>query len=194
MSVGLYHDSISRISRLLPGQGISYKVSRLLAGLGNTCDEVAASLGRLGIKGIPGRSKDCALAVYLRRELDRPVTVGSSDVEIDARDFFVVIPHSEPVRAFIRRFDVQKYPDLLLYPVEGTPWNEVVKADYSHLPGIKALKKAVLDGLIPGDVIQFTFHSGPVPEEDTKLVAGEYIHSGLVAFAEEATDKELVLV
>ena len=47
-------------------------IVELLKALGETADDVAASLHRLGIKGKRGECSECALAVYLQKSSGRP--------------------------------------------------------------------------------------------------------------------------
>lgn len=88
-----------------------------LASLGETADEMAASLRAAGITGIRENGEACPLAVYLRREGFRDLNVTRAQIE-DARARFGVegrwrMDTPPPAEEFIGRFDDYKdWPDL----------------------------------------------------------------------------------
>lgn len=88
----------------------------LLEDLGDTADEVALNLERLGITGIPQNQECCAIARYLT---DQGFT--SAVVIIDEwRDGLEVlasgwagVPAPDAVAEFVAAFDQGKYPALI---------------------------------------------------------------------------------
>ncbi len=92
-------------------------IPHLLA-LGNTPDEVAASLDAEGIKGLRFRAQDCPIANYLRHIYPEATTclVGSdrATVKVDVyEDNSESVQLPEAVIHFIADFDLGKYPNLM---------------------------------------------------------------------------------
>lgn len=87
-----------------------------LASLGSP-DAIALFLTEQGIKATPSRSSTCAIALYLRRELDTEfLAVGTGSMVIwtrtcDGPDMHHRLP--APVSQFIMRFDDLYYPELI---------------------------------------------------------------------------------
>jgi hypothetical protein len=103
---------------------IKKKTSGLLAELGSTPDEVAATLETTGVQGIPRDNRSCAVALYLSALVGtepriRSVTVGHCSLMItlvapvDARPagrLWVQLPKA--VRGFVAAFDARQYPEV----------------------------------------------------------------------------------
>jgi len=95
------------------------RVAAFLVGLGSTGAEIAARLACEGVRGVPGDTDDCAVAVYLHAVLGPDHQVRSVKVTGDAvavyrwrrRGIAVHLP--EPVRAFIGEFDKGRFPILV---------------------------------------------------------------------------------
>ena len=94
------------------------KTSAYLTSLGSTSEEVAASLRAQGVKGIPGDSCRCAIAVAVRAKCSgfaKWAKVTARGVTFD--DPQVIDPPTpEAVRQFIKDFDGRKYIDLIGSP------------------------------------------------------------------------------
>ena len=109
------------------------KTRGLLAELGSTPDEVAASLQSTGIRGTPKDNRSCAVALYLSALVGtepriRSVTVGHCSLMIslitpaDARPagrLCVQLP--KPVRGFVAAFDGHQYPEVTREPPAAPP-------------------------------------------------------------------------
>jgi hypothetical protein len=85
--------------------------------LGETSDEVAATLRLLGIRGIPCMAGHCPLARYLSQvapDPDRMFTVGDDSVMSWLVGYFhvTVVPTTRAMKAFMIRFDAGGLPDL----------------------------------------------------------------------------------
>ena len=110
---------------------IKKQTSGLLAGLGNSPDEVAESLLTNGVHGVPGDNHSCAVARYVSAVVGaepsiRSVTVGPCSMTISlvrptdnrpAGRLQVQLP--KPVRAFVAAFDARKYPQVTQEPLAG---------------------------------------------------------------------------
>ena len=97
----------------------------LLAALGQTPDQVAASLEQVGIAGVPRSNRGCAVALYLNAVLGtepsvRGITVGHCSLLIDlvqpadrrpAGRLLIQLP--KPVRRFVAAFDARQYPGVV---------------------------------------------------------------------------------
>ena len=101
-----------------PGR-LEGQVVAFLVGLGSTTAEIAARLAGEGVRGVPGDTNDCAVAVYLRAVLGPESRVRSVKVTGDCvavcrcrrKGISVALP--EPVRAFIGEFDKGGFPVLV---------------------------------------------------------------------------------
>jgi hypothetical protein len=100
----------------------------LLADLGRTADEIAASLAAAGIAGAINEPCECAIARYIRANGYKSVGVVNADsgpggprdcfqVEATGSDGYV-IGDSGPIADFIRAFDREEYPHL----IAGSGW------------------------------------------------------------------------
>jgi len=100
----------------------------VLAGLGASSDEVAASLQAADVRGVPKDNRSCAVAVYLTSLMGsepsiRSVTVGHCSLlvhlvgpeERPAGHLLVQLP--KPVRQFVAAFDALQYPAVTRPPV-----------------------------------------------------------------------------
>lgn len=84
----------------------------LLALLGDSADEIAASLEASGVRGYPSDATHCPLAVYLRRH-DLFADVTPKSVSFFTLGRFAPVPLPDAHREFVRRFDRGDYPCLL---------------------------------------------------------------------------------
>lgn len=108
-----------------------------LAELGETADEVAASLARRGITGVPGMSDACPLRNF-GASLGLEIDVGNDEVLLwppRAPAVFVALP--DACVAFVARLDGGAYPELR---AKGVAPSEIVPRT-PDLPG---------QGLLPG--------------------------------------------
>lgn len=82
---------------------------KLLADLGTTAEQIAASLKEMGVTG-DHRSGSCPVANFLNRQGDdKTYSVGMAVIYPGAE---VYISSPEPIRQFVWEFDGGKYPDL----------------------------------------------------------------------------------
>jgi hypothetical protein len=107
------------------------QVEQLLAGLGNSPGQVAASLCQEGVWGIPNDARSCAVASYLGAVLGadprvRSLTTGQSLVKVVVDGPVAFLPPAvarvrlpQPVRQFIAAFDQGMFPMLVRVPVVG---------------------------------------------------------------------------
>lgn len=90
---------------------------RALRDLGRTKDEVAKSLAKAGIRGVPGNHRCCAVARYLvERGLER-VTVNAGVVWRDGngrRNEIAPVDIPVAVHRFVTAFDLREYPELIV--------------------------------------------------------------------------------
>ena len=108
--------------------------NELLTGLGESPDEVAATLRAAGVRGVPRDNRSCAVAVYVSALMGsepriRSVAVGHCALSITvvtqdqrpAGRLLVQLP--KPVRRFVAAFDDHRYPSVAaaLPPVGGGP-------------------------------------------------------------------------
>ncbi len=112
---------------------IKRQTSGLLAGLGNSPDEVAESLLSNGVHGIPRDNHSCAVARYVSAVVGsepsiRSVTVGPCSMMISlvrpadnhpAGRVQVQLP--KPVRDFVAAFDARQYPMVTQQPSSDPP-------------------------------------------------------------------------
>jgi hypothetical protein len=111
---------------LIPRARLSTQIERLVADLGPTDADVAATLTAAGVKGTPGSDRGNALARYLNAVVafETQVTgvlVGDREVTVRCNRWWlrdVVVPSPSSVRRFMIRFDNCDYVDLLAYPVD----------------------------------------------------------------------------
>jgi hypothetical protein len=109
-----------------PRGHLSTRIERLLADLGPTDADVAATLTTAGVKGTPRSDRGSALARYLNAVVAfeahiTGVLVGDSEVTVRCNRWWlrdVVVPSPSSVRRFIFRFDNYDYVDLLASPVD----------------------------------------------------------------------------
>jgi hypothetical protein len=101
------------------------QIGHLLADLGTSHGEVAASLQRAGIRGVPRNPGGCAIALYLGAVLGtdsriQSVTVGTNCLKastLQSTPFYfygtMLVPVPKPVGQFIAAFDEGCYPELV---------------------------------------------------------------------------------
>ena len=91
------------------------RTARLLTDLGGNLDEVAATLGRLGIRGVPGKPDRCPVARYLQANDIRVSYVSSLHAELGNPRSGVEVLMPDPAAEFICDFDEtpQRYPNLI---------------------------------------------------------------------------------
>ena len=98
----------------------------LLASLGSTDAEVAATLAVAGVKGFPSSNRGSAMARYLNAVVAfdsrvAAILVSSRDVTVMCNHWWVpdvVVPTPASVRRFIVRFDCLDFADLLALPAD----------------------------------------------------------------------------
>jgi hypothetical protein len=91
------------------------RATQHLAALGDTPEQVAATLAEHGCLGIPGNCARCPVAVYLMRsDLDlRNVSVdGVVAILFPGDEDYVYLDLPDPVIAFVDRFDHDDFPQL----------------------------------------------------------------------------------
>lgn len=135
------------------------QVAAFLVGLGSSGVEVAARLAREGVRGVPGDTDDCAVAVYLHAVLGpddqvRSVKVAGGAVAVSrCRRRGVSVPLPEPVRAFIGEFDKGRFPTLVR---AGDATTAGAAAETAHAaPGVPAPSGAPASSSSPA--------AGPLP-------------------------------
>ncbi len=104
---------------------IKKRAGALLDALGRDPDEVAASLQRAGVHGVPRSNSSCAVALYTAALLQadpriRSVAVGPCTLVLTlTREDGVrpggklVVQLPKPVRGFVTGFDAQAYPEVV---------------------------------------------------------------------------------
>ena len=90
-----------------------------LMALGRDADQVAATLQAKGIKGKTAYAERCPIAIYLKQNNPNYayVSVGTDVVtacEIGRRCESMYLPVH--IQEFIRKFDKEHYPEMILYP------------------------------------------------------------------------------
>jgi hypothetical protein len=105
------------------GRELRGHVQGCLTDLGDSPDAVAGRLTALGVRGIPGRADDCAVARYLKAVVGsersvKVVGVLERRIRISRRGMRlpVSVPLPTGVANFVRNFDQGRYP-VLLEPV-----------------------------------------------------------------------------
>ncbi len=104
------------------------QTSELLAGLGDSPDEVATTLAAAGVQGVPRNNQSCAIALYLTALIGveggvRSVAIGPCSLVMEvtspedlrpAGRLSVQLPKA--VRRFVAAFDAQQYPMITREP------------------------------------------------------------------------------
>jgi hypothetical protein len=104
----------------------------LLAGLGDSPDEVAESLWKAGIRGVPRDNRTCAVALYVSAVMGsepaiRSVSVGHCSIAVTvvkptdlrpAGRLLIQLP--KPVRRFVAAFDDRRYPQVVAGQAPGS--------------------------------------------------------------------------
>jgi hypothetical protein len=112
---------MSRLKR----QALRNEVTTLLSGLGDSAEDVVATLAGEGVRGLPRDRNNCAIARYLNAVLGadphlRGVVVGSSKLWVRRAPWWsaaTLVEIPVPVQQFISLFDSDAYPQLLAAPV-----------------------------------------------------------------------------
>ncbi len=105
----------------------------LLAGLGRTPEEVAESLGQVGVQGVRKSNRSCAVARYVTAVMGaepeiRSIAVGPCSLVVNlvhpddskpAGRLLVQLPKA--VRQFVSAFDAGSFPSLERPPSGGAP-------------------------------------------------------------------------
>jgi hypothetical protein len=102
------------------------QLNKLLNNLGSTDADIAATLSFAGVKGIPGSSRDSAMARYLNAVVAfdprvAAVSVTSTRIAVACRHWWVrdlIMPTPPSVSSFLVRFDRRDFADLLASPVD----------------------------------------------------------------------------
>lgn len=92
------------------GRVVSGRLEAFLASLGATADEVAETLRRKGVRGLPCVPGACPVARAIERDLGSPGRCGVSLAWTDDHEDSVAMP--EPVAEFVKAFDRGRYADL----------------------------------------------------------------------------------
>jgi hypothetical protein len=102
-------------------KGIRQEGRQLLGALGDDVGQVAASLTAVGVRGKPGSTEGCAIAVYLAAVVG--ADPGVSSITVDGRHLRIRLRSRrypavrlrlpDPVREFISAFDAKRYPSLV---------------------------------------------------------------------------------
>ena len=86
------------------------QLERSLAMLGKNKGDIALKLKRLKVRGVMGKHKKCAIAVYLKqRHPGHTVSVGNRQVVVNG----ATVPTWRSIQEFIISFDDGVFPDLL---------------------------------------------------------------------------------
>jgi hypothetical protein len=131
---------------------LKQRTTGLLKGLGSTADEVAESLGRSGVEGVPKSNRSCAVARYVTAVMGgepgvRSVAVGPCSLVVnlvrpeDARPagrLLVQLP--KPVRQFVSAFDAGQFPDLERRPTDGVEADVATRRHFAPLPSVPAAR------------------------------------------------------
>jgi hypothetical protein len=80
--------------------------------LGATPDLMARTLRRLGVRGLPGNARKCALANYLRKLGYRDPLVRLDSIQATRHQHTVVMPTLRALGQFLVAFDNLRYPEL----------------------------------------------------------------------------------
>jgi|GEM_PF-3526109 len=100
---------------------------QLLESLGKRPEQVAATLARAGVRGVPGDARSCAVARFLGAVVAcdpdiRGVAVTASELVVLRRRWWVrpvTVELPEPVREFVAAFDRGRYPEVCEVPQRG---------------------------------------------------------------------------
>jgi len=94
-------------------KNISKKAVNLLAGLGETPEEIAATLLGSGYKGLQGDGKGCPCGSCLRDHLEVVVHVARTYVVVHGDNETSTSPLPHHVQDFITLFDSGHFPELI---------------------------------------------------------------------------------
>jgi hypothetical protein len=94
-------------------KSIAEQAAELLAGLGDTPEEIAEMLRGAGYKGELRNVWKCPCGSCLREHFGCTVGVDGTGTFVDGSDCVTARPQ---VRAFVRRFDAGDFPDLVARP------------------------------------------------------------------------------
>lgn len=100
---------------------LRYQTNEVLDSLGSDPVEVARRLREVGVRGTPGNSRECAIAVYLSAVVAADPGVRSLKVRAESvilspeRKWSppIVVGLSPALRAFVEGFDRRIYPELV---------------------------------------------------------------------------------
>jgi hypothetical protein len=103
---------------------LTFETAELLRKLGTTIEDVAATLGSTGVRGIPRSGTGCVLARYVHAVMGpdprlRAITVTCAAITMTRRRWWlqpVVVSVPPPVQQFIVRFDRWEFSELVAEP------------------------------------------------------------------------------
>jgi hypothetical protein len=95
-------------------QELAGAVNNILAGLGDSSEQVAASLREKGIKGEPACAEQCPIARLLKSEIEDAewASVSACGLHVGAGDFTAGMATPDHVADFVSDFDLGQFPDL----------------------------------------------------------------------------------
>lgn len=93
--------------------GKTKKVQKALEELGDTPEQVAASLRELGIKGVPLHAVYCPIAKFVAKTIYRSSTAQYSHSTWCSIWGWYAVPNPWAVSKFIEKFDTYQYPELI---------------------------------------------------------------------------------
>lgn len=94
---------------------IKKSIRTALAALGTTPNQIAASLKRRKIKGMPGHVEKCVLAQYVGKKCPNVagLRTNGSHVWFRYEDINYAVPIAKRFAKFVDAFDTKTYPDLI---------------------------------------------------------------------------------
>lgn len=96
---------------------LASRIRDRLRALGDSADEIAASLRTLGVSGSTGTTCACPLAIFIRQNT-AAVAVSVTHEHIELNGYILHTP--SPAQVFIDEFDAKSYPELIRNPNEPT--------------------------------------------------------------------------
>lgn len=124
------------------GRALRGAVGDCLDQLGHSPEEVASRLETYGVRGVPGKADDCALARYLRAVIGTEHSVGRVGVlehrlRITRRGWRLpfALPLPPAIQGFIRDFDEGNYPALVAPPRKAADPSGLERSVENPAPG-----------------------------------------------------------
>jgi len=89
-------------------------VSDFLKDMGNTSEEVAESIRKIGVKGVQKNPRHCPLALAIREKFPSTIGLRVGGNTMTYSDPQTMDPaHTPSTSQFVKDFDAGKYPDLI---------------------------------------------------------------------------------